>query len=76
MGVNRSNIFRFVSEDISASMQGLDIVRSSNPTPVRLCKAEVFLVGAGMIGTQSHSQKTASGNFAAESITVLERSFT
>ena len=27
------------------------MVRSANPTPVRLCDAEVFVLGAGVSGT-------------------------
>ena len=29
---------------------GFRYVRSSNPTPVRLCKAEIYLPGSGVIG--------------------------
>ena len=49
-GAESSRFARFAFRRHFIQHEGFRLVRSANPTPVRLCDAEVFVLGAGVSG--------------------------
>ena len=49
-GAESSRFARFAFRRHFIQHEGFRMVRSANPTPVRLCDAKVFVLGAGVSG--------------------------
>ena len=57
-GAESSRFARFAFRRHFIQHEGFRLVRSANPTPVRLCDAEVFVLGAGVSGIYSNNNAT------------------